>query len=223
MKNDYLQRLKYIFWDIIAACLSYTALYSFRRLIIERERFEGTEFTFSQNYYLGLVLVALFWVTIYWITGFYRDIYRRSRLKEFIYTFNSALLGSIFIFFALILDDWVSTYTDYYRGFLVYFSAQFLTTATLRFLISTRTSTRIRRGKIWFNTILIGSNENAVDLYTDMASTTSNGNRFVGFVSVHNNIRFLVEKNLEHLGTHIELPQIIEKEQIEEVIIAIES
>lgn len=223
MKNDYLQRLKYIFWDIIAAGLSYTALYSFRKIIIEKERFETSEFVFSENYYLGLVVVTLFWVTIYWITGFYRDIYRRSRLKELLYTFNATLLGSIFIFFALILDDWVTAYTDYYRGFLVYFCAQFFTTAILRFLISTRTSMRIKSGKIWFNTILVGSNENAVELYTDMASTTSNGNRFVGFVSVHNNIRFLVEKNLEHLGTHIELAQIIEREQVEEVIIAIES
>ncbi|MAN04932.1 MAG: polyprenyl glycosylphosphotransferase [Owenweeksia sp.] len=223
MKNDYLQRLKYIFWDIIAAGLSYTALYTFRRIVIEKERFEGSELTFSDNYYLGLVLIAFFWITVYWITGFYRDIYRRSRLKELIYTFNASLLGSIFIFFALILDDWVSNYTDYYRGFLVYFSSQFIITALFRFLISTRTSIRIKKGKIWFNTILIGSNDNAVELYTDMAPGKSNGNRFVGFVSVHNNIRFLVEKNLEHLGTHTELPQIIERERIEEVIIAIES
>lgn len=223
MKNDYLQRLKYIFWDVIAAAFSYTALYYFRQMVIEQGRFENATLSFGATYFKGLVLISGFWITVFWITGFYKDIYRRSRLKELIYTFNSTLLGSIFIFFALILDDWVSGYVDYYKGFLTYFGFQFFTTAILRFLISTRTNHRIKKGKIWFNTILVGSNENAVDLFTEMSGNKANGNRFVGFVSVHNNIRFLVEKNLKHLGTHNELTKIIDEYKIEEVIIASES
>lgn len=223
MKNDYLQRLKYIFWDIVAAVFSYTALYYFRQTVIEKQRFADAAPSFGQTYFIALILIAGFWVTTYWITGFYKDIYRRSRLKELIYTFNAALLGCVFIFFALMLNDWVNNFTDYYKSFLTYFGFQFFTTAFLRFLISTRTAVRIKSGKIWFNTILIGSNENAVDLYTEMASTTGNGNKFVGFVSVHNNIRFLVEKNLQHLGPHNELNEIIQQYEVEEVIIASES
>lgn len=224
MKNELLQRLKYIIADIIAACLSYTVLYVFRKAIIEKERFGETELIFTQNYYLGLLLISAFWVNAYWTTGFYKDIYRRSRLKELIYTFNASLLGSIFIFFALILDDWVSNYTDYYRGYIVYFGAHFLLTWLFRFILSTRTSHAIRKGKIFFNTLLIGSNENAVELFNEMERMPRRmGNHFVGFVSVDNNIRFLVEKNLEHLGTHKNLPEIITRHSIEEVIIAIES
>lgn len=223
MKNATLQRLKYIFWDAVAACGSYSILYIFRRVVIESERFEANELIFGSSYYLGLVLTPAFWVTIYFITAFYRDIYRRSRLKELIYTFNASLLGSIFIFFALMLDDWVADYTDYYQGFLVYFGSHFLLTGLFRFLISTRTAHRIRKGKIYFNTLLIGSNDKAVELYNEIGNQAKTGNRFVGFVSVHNNIRFLVEKNLEHLGTHTQLPEIIKRHTIEEVIIAIES
>ncbi len=224
MKNDLLQRLKYIFWDTVAACGGYTILYTFRKVIIEKKRFGEVDFTFSQNYYLGLVLISAFWIIIYFVTGFYKDIYRRSRLKELTYTFNASLLGSVFIFFALLLDDWVSVYTDYYRGFIVYFSSHFLLTSLFRILISTRSHLRIRKGKIWFNTLMIGSNENAVGLYNNMAlKSQKTGNRFVGFASVNNNIRFLVEKNLNYLGPHTELPEIIQKHCIEEVIIAIES
>lgn len=223
MKNNTLQRLKYIFWDAIAACGSYTVLYIFRRVIIESDRFEVNELIFGPSFYMGLILTPIFWVSIYFITAFYRDIYRRSRLKELIYTFNASLLGSIFIFFALILDDWVNSYTDYYQGFLVYFGTHFFLTGLFRFLISTRTAHRIRKGRISFNTVLIGSNDKAAELYNELGNRTKTGNRFVGFVSVHNNIRFLVEKNLEHLGTHTQLPEIIERHNIEEVIIAIES
>ncbi len=223
MKNDLLQRAKYIFWDVIAAAMSYSILYYFRQTVIEQTRFENTQLSFGINYFIALIIISAFWAVTYWITGFYKDIYRRSRLKELIYTFNAALLGSVFIFFALILDDWVNNYTDYYRGFLVYFLSHFFITATLRFLISTRTANRIKKGKIWFNTIIVGSNENAVELFTEMSSIKSNGNRFIGFVSVHNNIKFLVEKNLEHLGTHDNLAEIIDNSNVEEVIIACES
>lgn len=223
MKNVTLQRLKYIFMDTVAAICSYTILYVFRRVVTESGRFEVNELSFNNSYYLGLLLIPTFWITIYFVTAFYRDIYRRSRLKELIYTFNSSLLGGIFIFFALILDDWVQNYTDYYRGFLVYFVSHFVLTGLGRFIISSNTAQRIRKGKISFNTLLIGSNDKAAELYTEIGNRTKTGNQFVGFVSVHNNIHVLVEKNLEHLGTHTQLPEVIERYSIEEVIIAIES
>lgn len=224
MKNEYLQRTKYIFWDLIAALAAYTTLYVYRQLVIDRQAFGVSELEFTPNYYLGMLIIPVFWVTVYLITGFYHDIYRRSRLKELIYTFNASLLGSIFIFFTLMLDDNVSSYLDYYRGFMVYFGSHFFSTALFRFLLSTRTAYRIKSGQIGFNTLMIGSNEKAAELYQDISQQSYKiGNRFVGFVSVNNNIRFLVEKNLPHLGTFLELPQIIEDQNIEEVIIAIES
>ncbi len=224
MKNELLQKLKYILWDAFAAGAGYTALFVFRKLYIESNRFGETSLIFSSQYYLGLVLIIIFWVTIYIATGFYRGIYRRSRLKELIYTFNSSLLGSVFILFVLILDDFVSDYTDYYSAYFVYFSTHFLLTATFRILLSTRTSIRIRRGKIRFNTIIIGSNAKAAALIAEMEKLNYyNGNFLVGFVSVNNNVQFLLEKNLDHLGTYHELPQIINKYEIEEVIVAVES
>lgn len=72
---------------------------------------------------------------------------------------------------------------------------------------------------------MIGSNEKAAQLYAQLESRSNRktGHRFVGFASVHNNIRFLIEQNLSHLGNHTELPEIITNHEVEEVIIAIES
>lgn len=224
MKNEQWQRSKYIFWDLIAAMGAYTVLFLFRKVVIEGEQEAVFWQYFKGNYFWGLILIPIFWITIYLITGFYRDIYRRSRLKELIYTFNASLLGSVFIFFTLMLDDQIEDYTDYYRGFVVYFLAHFLLTFILRFILSTRTAFRIYRGKLWFNTLMVGSNAKAADLFQKLnEGRPRTGNRFSGFVSVHNNIRFLIEKNLDCLGSYQELPQLIQKYQIEEVIIAIES
>ncbi len=222
-KKPVRQVLIYVFGDAHAAIAAYTALYVFRRVYIEPAPIPLAEIRFNETYVYGLVLLPVFWVVVYLITGFYKDIYRRSRLKEIIYTFNAALLGSVVVFFALILDDWVGNYTDYYRGFLMYFVSQFLFTAGARFLISSGTARRIRRGKLVFNTLLVGSNQKAADLYGEMSTETADGHYFVGFASVHNNIQFLVKQKLEHLGSHENLPKIIAAKNVEEVIIAIES
>ena len=225
MKQNATQIFKYVFLDAVAAMLGYSTLYYFRKTVIEARRmgFE-IDFSFDSRFVIGITITTLFWISLYWITGFYNDIYRRSRLKEIIQSFNSALFGSVIIFFALILDDWVNSYKDYYQSFLIYFGFVFALTAIFRFILSTRTNHRIQKKKIWFNSLLVGSNERATGLYQDFEKQRkSNGSRFVGFVSVFQKIEFLVEKELPLLGAYSDLPKIIEEHQIEEVIIAIES
>lgn len=225
MKKVGLQTAKYVFWDIIAAVLGYSGLFYYRKYFIEEKMFGvPSDFYIEPRFYLGLSMTALFWVGLYWITGFYKDIYRRSRLREIFQTFNSSLFGSVIIFFALILDDWVMDYKDYYQSFLVYFTIIFLATSLFRFVLSTRTNRRIQSRKIWFNTILIGSNERALQLFNDFQEQRkSSGQKFVGFVSVYEKMKFLIEEKIPLLGSYKELEGLIEKHDVEEVIIAVES
>jgi len=224
-KNVRLQVAKYVFFDGLAAILSYTLLYYVRKTVIESNKFGfQPEIIFDNRYLFGIAATTLFWLLIYWITGFYEDIFRRSRLREIMQTFNSALFGSIIIFFVLILDDWVATYTDYYQSFFTYFSGVFVFTAFFRFILSTQTNRKIQSRKIWFNTLLIGSNEKAEALYNDLEKQKrSSGNKFVGFISVYDQIDFLVAKEIPQLGSFKSLPKVIKEYGIEEVIIAIES
>ncbi len=225
MKQTATQIFKYVFLDAIAAMLGYGALYYFRKTVIEARRLGfDIDFSFDSRFLIGITITTVFWITLYWITGFYNDIYRRSRLREIVQSFNSAIFGSVVIFFALILDDWVNSYKDYYQSFLIYFGVIFVLTAVFRFILSTRTNHRIQKKKIWFNTLLVGSNERATGLYQDFEKQRkSTGSRFVGFVSVFQKIEFLVEKELPLLGVYTDLPKIIKEYEIEEVIIAIES
>lgn len=225
MKRVGWQISKYVFWDFIGATFAYSALFLFRKNYIEVKKF-GIDFDFhlEPRFYVGLSLTSLFCLSLHWMTGFYKDIYRRSRLREIFQTFNTSLFGAVIIFFALILDDWVVSYKDYYQSFLVYFCTLFILTAFFRFIISTRTNRRIQKKKLWFNTLLVGSNERAVALYQDFNNQRkSTGNKFVGFVSVFQKIEFLVEKDIPLLGSYLDLPQVIQDHHIEEVIIAIES
>jgi hypothetical protein len=81
--NKTLQTLKYIFFDYIMAILSWTLFFAYRKIYIESLKY-GVDFTFSYNstFIKGVVLIPILWLFLYYLTGYYKDIYRKSRLKE---------------------------------------------------------------------------------------------------------------------------------------------
>ncbi|MCK4661247.1 MAG: sugar transferase [Bacteroidales bacterium] len=217
--------IKYLFFDIFAAATAWSLFYIFRKIHIEPLKFGyKIPIIFDTKFFFGLILIPLFWALIYYVTGDYKNIYRKSRLKEFGGTLSLTTVGVIIIFFALILDDAIATYKDYYTSFLVLFILHFTLTYIPRLTITSFTINRIRKRKIGFNTIIIGGNEKANNLYIDLVSQPkSAGNKFIGFVNVHNNSKYKLSKHLVHLGNLQDLKKQISEKNIEEIIIAIES
>lgn len=223
--NKRLHVLKYLFFDVVAAGGAWALFYAYRKTVIESAKFGiKVPLDYDIKFYISLIAIVVFWVVIYWTSGYYSDIYRKSRLQELGQTILYSLLGTVIIFFVLILDDTIVSYRSYYSSFFTLLGLHFGLTYIPRFILTTRTAHRVHKREIGFATLLIGSNENAVELYQELeGARKSSGNKFIGFVSVNNNIEFLASKELDHLGTYQELPEIIEKYDIEEVIIALES
>lgn len=219
------QVAKYLILDILASAISWIVFFVYRKAIIEPQRFGiDIPIEFNSRFFIGLIFIPFFWVTIYYITGFYRNIFRRSRLIELWQTFSTALAGVIVIFFTLILDDFIHTYKNYYQLFFTLFGLHFGLTYFFRLIITTQTIHKIHQRKIGFNTLIIGSNERAVKIYKDMTSQIMPaGNKIVGFVGLEDNNDSLLSKHIPKLGQFADLTEIIEKNQIEEVIIAIET
>jgi exopolysaccharide biosynthesis polyprenyl glycosylphosphotransferase len=225
--NKNLQVLKYLFFDVVAAIMAWTSFYGFRKLYIESEKFGvAVPIEFDRKFFLGLTAITIFWISLYVVTGTYADIYRKSRLKELGQTLVICLIGVLMIFFSLLLNDVIVSYKTYYESILVLFCLQFFLTSSFRLILSSITNHRIHSRQIGFNTILIGSNENALKLFNEMDSQKKSwGNRFVGFVHVDetNGYSAQLREKLTHLGEIQEVRQIIEKYEVEEAIIAIES
>jgi exopolysaccharide biosynthesis polyprenyl glycosylphosphotransferase len=225
--NKKLQVLKYIFADMIAAVTAWTLFYSFRKLYIESEKF-GTAIPviFDNQFFRGLLIITVFWLFLYILTGTYKNIYRKSRLREVGQTMLITVIGVIILFFILLLDDEIQSYRNYYQSVLTLFILHFGLTATFRFILSSFTNYRIHNRIMGFNTILVGSNQNALNLYNEMQNQVkSSGNKFVGFVHVDNKNGYSQEliKNIPHLGELNDLKRLIDQYKVEEVIIAIES
>lgn len=225
--NKRLQVIKYVFFDFVAALTAWTLFYVYRKLYIETEKFgEPVPLEFGQKFYTSLLIIPICWILIYYLTGIYKNIYRKSRLKELWQTLLTSIVGVIILFFVLILDDEVSSYKTYYRSVFVLFALHFLLTAFFRLILSSITNHRIFNRKIGFNTLLIGSNENAYKLFTELESQKkSAGNKFIGFVHIDNKNGFSdkLQHKLPHLGEFSDIRRLVEEYKVEEIIIAIES
>ncbi len=222
--NRKTQTLKYLISDFFAAALAWTLFFIYRKIFIESKIFGETYLIFDHNYILGVIIIPFFWFLIYYISGYYSDIYRKSRLKELSQTFATSLFGVLIIFFKLILDDIIKTYTDYYQSALFLFLAHFFLTYIPRLIITTFTIKKIHNGKIGFKTILVGTNGKSTKVYREIKSLKkAPGNLFVGYVTINNQKNKELETEINRLGDFEDLPNIINSLKIEEVIITIES
>ncbi len=222
--NKNLQVAKYVFADILSAAIAWSLFFIYRKYSVDPEVFQHLEDILSdQKLYVGIVIIPLFWLTLYVIIGTYRKIYRKSRLKELGQTISITFFGVIFIFFALILDDVILSYKSYYESFAVLFMLHFVITYSFRLAITTRTNRKIHKRIIGFNSIVVGSNGNAVKIYYEIENEKiSSGNKFIGFISATKNDHYPMADHLPYLGYYKDMRNIIVDEKIEEVIIAVE-
>lgn len=215
---------RYFLWDVIAAVIAWVLFFMFRKVFTDNITDDLFRIVFTDiNLYLGLITVTALWIILYYIIGTYKDVYRKSRLKELGLTLLITFIGVIIVFFVLILSDTVRSYKDYYRSFLVLFLLHFFFTFLFRFILSTRIASLIHRKVIGFNTLIIGSNGSAVSIFNEIENQPqSAGNKFVGFVHVKEYDVHPMQKYLPHLGSYRDIPQVIREHEIEEVIIAVD-
>ena len=222
--NRNLQLSKYLISDYLTALLSWASFFIFRKIYFESQTITQIFSGYDMKFVLGLLFIPVFWIIIYYSSGYYRDVFRKSRLAEMGQTLLNTFLGVIILFFVLILDDTIQSYSNYYLSFAVLFTLHFVLTYIPRLIITTSITHKIHRRIIGFNTLMIGSNEKAVVAYKEIESQPrSSGNKFVGFINVNDNSKYKLAKYLPHLGSLDDIKKIIDQFKIKEVIIAIES
>jgi exopolysaccharide biosynthesis polyprenyl glycosylphosphotransferase len=222
------RRLPYLygFVDWLLSAVSWTLFYYFRKTyevpnVNTWQRF-GLAFH-DQSFWVAVAIIPVCWVVLYGITGAYQSVYSKSRLKELSQTFFITLLGVTVLFFVAILDDQIFTYKMYYQSFITLFVLQFGLTYIGRLIITSWVKHGVHTGRICFNTLIVGSNDNAVAIYKEVTEQEKpTGQRFIGFVNVYDKNTYRLSEYLPHLGSVSDLVEIIRANDVEEVIIAIE-
>lgn len=223
--NKTKQTVKYLISDYLAAALVWFLLFWFRKHYVDTAHSDyQIPLSRDSKLILGIIAIPTFWIILYYLTGYYNNIFRRSRLRELKQTFYTSFFGTLFIFFTLLLDDSVSNYRDYYNTFGLLLGLQLILTYTGRFILSTQTNRRIQSRQYGFKTIMVGSNEKAIRLYEDLYNAKiTNGFKFIGFVTVNGEDTTVMQNHLPLLGNYKDLPQLIGDLQVEELVIALET
>ena len=218
--------ITYIITDMVAAMVAWAGLFIFRKVYIEHfPAFPVGAYLHDAKFYIGILGVSTFWLFAYFISGAYTDIYRKSRLTEVFRTFTVTVVGVLILLLLLLLDDQISNDpTNHYRTVLVLFTLQFFLTLIGRLIILTRAHNGIISGRIGYKTLVIGSNERAVQLYKELTESKIPSGYFLrGFVEIDGGTTNGLSAYLPKLGTMEQLPEVLKQFDIEEVIIATES
>ena len=222
--NRKYQRLQYLILDSFSAAIAWVLFFSYRKEIVEPQLF-GSDVTFLINsqFWLGIVSITLFWLLLYFLSGYYKNVYRKSRLIELGQTMLQTFVGVLIIFFVAILDDFIPSYKNYYSSISILFVLHFIITYMFRFVFTTHTVNKIHNRHIGFNTLIVGGGNSAVDMFNNLnESKKSAGNLIIGFVNGMDENGHNLKKYIPYLGSYKNLRSVIKSNNIEEVLIAIE-
>ena len=207
----------YALGDCAAAILSWISFYFVRKYIIQEA------FVVGHRFYIGIVLFPIIWLVVYYLVGSYAALYHKSRLVEFFNTVIYTFFASICILFSFLLYDVTGDYTIYYKEFISLWLIQTFFTFCIRLFFLTLAKKQLNAGTVFFNTLIIGSSTNAVNLYKSIINNKEKtGYRIAGFANTNGNNGSALPSGIINLGNAGDAAAIITNNKIEEVIIAVE-
>ena len=212
---------KYILSDFISASVAWLLFNILRYEVFAID--EGADSLLDYLQYPGVlggqVVIPLFWLVLYYFSGYYNKPFGKSRLTELFSTFITVLIGTVFVFFALLLDDIPRSIDIYYKLFFGMFGLQFFITYIPRLLITQSGMRKIKNREWAMKVLIIGAGGKAVRIAHDLYRL---GYDICGFGSDDERTPVKADRN-QVLGTVEDIPVLMEKENVDEIVLAVES
>ena len=223
MKNKQI-RIYYIIADLIALKLGWICFGCIRFMKGAVVHYTSlADFFFNAKMVVNLFELLAFWMVIFVLSGYYNKVIGKSRLDEFFQTFFSLLLGTLVVFFFVILDDVPWTYRVYYNLTVYLFASMFVFVYGFRFIITQIVTNCIHKGSITRKSVIIGTGRRAVAAANEIAAINNAlGYDMKGYVSLPQQEAAAVEPSAI-AGNIDQLDEIVARLGIDEIIIAIDS
>ena len=85
----------FVILDGIAAGISWALFFAYRKIIIESDKFGARILVeLDEKFYLALLIIPLYWIFLYYLSGHYKDVWRKSRINEISRTFSTTILNN---------------------------------------------------------------------------------------------------------------------------------
>jgi exopolysaccharide biosynthesis polyprenyl glycosylphosphotransferase len=211
----------YIATDVLTAILAWFFFFWYRTRILEDFR-PGKFFSVEKS----ALAIALFWVLIYGFWGFYKDYFRKSRIKELYFLSSAVLFGVISIMLVLLIDDdGTRHYQRYYRTTALYFFIHLIISGLGKVLYLSIVKKLIHNKLISFPTLIAGSGPAAWEIFHDIQKNNPHlGLHFEGFVHLGDKSPAMEERTqLPCLGHYRDMEGVLTTKKIEHLILAIEA
>ena len=167
-----------------------------------------------------LVVVPAGWLILYALAGTYTSLYKKSRLAEFTLTFICSIFGSLVLLFVFVWNDPHTISSYYFVTFIILLAIHFMLTFSARYFLLNKVKRQLLSGKVFFNTLMVGSQDNAIKVYKETEKKLHDGGyRYTGFITPELNGKNGIQKLIPKLGSVDDLEKIIDQYQISQVVL----
>ena len=210
----------YAVTDYVMSAAAWICFYLLRSKL---QKDEGAYPISYQSWIYILLLVPAISLSLFTIVGTYKRLYKKSRLEEFTLTFVCSLLISILLFTLFVLNDPPENQSYFYIAFASLLGFHFIFTFLGRWFFLNKLKRQLLNGKVFFNTLMIGSHDNALRIFKETEKSLHDGGyRYTGFITPDNSEKNSIHRLIPKLGTVDELEKIIEANDIQLVVLAME-
>lgn len=181
------QRLKYVLGDYVSSFVAWEAYNCIRYSMSATHGGFKTlgDFLSSTNVLLGCLVFPLLMMGVYWLSGYYNEVMRKSRLQEVFTTFWTAVINTLIIFFLALINDVLPPRRLNYEMLFILWSLLFFIVYAVRCVITSITSHRIKHRKWSSRTLIVGCGASAtafVERLNNMKNSL--GYNVVGYVKI---------------------------------------
>lgn len=221
MSDTTRQRYVYILSDFVAGNVAWFLFNLIRYYTLP---YNYSSMSLPMYYSMPMVLLGQFifpvmMVVLFAISGFYNEVFFKSRVENIINAFGVSLLGSIVIFFVALFNDSIDDRLKNYEMVAMLWMLIGILTLVPRLIITLSVARRIKSRKIFFNTLIVGLSPKAFSLADDLGNRYHDmGFNIVGFVNDHSDGPSSVSTDLPVYDID-ELSMIIESQNIDSFII----
>jgi exopolysaccharide biosynthesis polyprenyl glycosylphosphotransferase len=183
--------------------------------------------TATPDFALPMAVVTGFWVTLFFLVGLYRPWYASSRFDELTHVFKTTLLGCLLLFFVIFMDDEGTTVgTSARLLMLLYWGIMLASVGAGRMILRSVQRRMLIAGIGAHPTVIVGSPARSRELYEQVALYPALGYRVAGYVRIDRPPRGKAARwdhGVKILGSIDDLPEILGRDAIREVLIALDS
>lgn len=226
MKSKGLHIMWYVIGDGIACVIAW-GLFSILKIQLLDPSIDNFSNILRDAHFLNTTffIVPICWLVFFSLTGSYAEsIYLKSRLNEFTNTLIYCLIGMTVVFFVFIFQLNTDNYSYYYNIFIVGLLVHFLLIYTGRIILLRIAKQHLLTGKVVFNSLIVGNGILAVKAFKEINKNFAYlGYHLVGFVTTDGVAKNGLSKWMPILGKIEMIESIIDKQEIQQVIIALEA